>query len=123
MSDKNFNITRRIQSFRHASSGLRFVITTQHNARIHVAMSVIVGIAALLFRVDGAEARWLILAVVLVFAAEILNTAIEFLCDVVSPERNASVGKAKDIAASAVLVSATGAALIGISVFWPYLFG
>jgi len=58
----------------------------------------------------------------MVLAAEGFNTAIEYVCDLVSPDYHASVEKAKDVAAGAVLVCAIGAALIGALTFWPYLF-
>jgi diacylglycerol kinase (ATP) len=65
--------------------------------------------------------RWLALAIVLVWFAEAMNTAFEHLCDVVSPEFHASVKTSKDIAAGAVLICATGAATLGVSIFLPYI--
>ncbi len=67
------------------------------------------------------EWRWLILAFMLVWMGEALNSAIEWLCDLVSPGFNPQVGRIKDVAAGAVLICAIGAALIGTSVFWPHL--
>ena len=75
-----------------------------------------------MLRVSPADWRWLIIAIVLVWFAELMNTAFEYLCDVISPEFHISVKRAKDIAAGAVLVCALGAALIGLSVFWSYLY-
>lgn len=67
----------------------------------------------------GPEWCWIVLAVMSVWTAEALNTAFEFLTDVASPNFHPIAEKAKDVAAGAVLVSATGAAIIGILVFWP----
>ena len=66
--------------------------------------------------------RSLVVAVTMwVWFAEAMNTAFEHVCDVVSPELNVSVQRAKDVAAGAVLVSAAGAAALGALVFWPYV--
>jgi diacylglycerol kinase (ATP) len=63
----------------------------------------------------------LIVAIVVVWTAEALNTALEFLCDVASPEFHPLVEKAKDVAAGAVLISALGALGIGVLVLMPAL--
>ena len=61
------------------------------------------------------------LAVAIVWAAEALNTAIEFLADLASPEPHPLAAKAKDVAAGAVLVAAIGSAIVGVIVFGPYV--
>jgi diacylglycerol kinase (ATP) len=61
------------------------------------------------------------LAIVLVWVAEALNTAFEYLCDVASPEFHPLVEKSKDVAAGAVLLSALGAVIVAAFVFGPYL--
>ena len=71
--------------------------------------------------ISATDWRWLIVAIVLVWVAETMNTAFEYVCDVVSPEFHLSVARAKDIAAGAVLICAGGAALIGVVTFWPYI--
>jgi diacylglycerol kinase len=70
-----------------------------------------------------ADWRWITVAVALVWFAEALNTAFEYVCDVVSPGEHPAVKQAKDIAAGAVLVCAVGAAIIGCLTFWPHFFG
>jgi diacylglycerol kinase (ATP) len=117
----SFSLLQRIRSFGFALAGLRFVLRTQHNAWVHLLATVVVCGVAIFLRVNANDWRWLILAIALVWFAEILNTAFEFLCDAVVPEFSASVAKAKDIAAAAVLITAVAASLIGASVFWPYL--
>jgi diacylglycerol kinase (ATP) len=64
---------------------------------------------------------WIILAISLVWTAEALNTAFEFLADAASPEFHPLVRNAKDVAAGAVLITAIGAVIIGCIVFWPYV--
>lgn len=69
----------------------------------------------------AAEWCWIILAIMAVWTAEALNTALEFLADVASPEFHPLVGYAKDVAAGGVLISAIGSALVGILVLGPHL--
>ena len=77
--------------------------------------------AVLLFcRLSNAEWCWIILAIISVWTAEALNTAFEFLTDVASPEFHPLAGKAKDVAAGAVLITAIGSVLIGLLIFGPY---
>ena len=121
MTGKRFTLMARLRGVSHAARGLKHVITTQHNAWIHIAATLLVSAAAWYVKARSEDWRWLILAIALVWGFEIINTAIEKLCDVVSPERNPLIGMVKDVAAGAVLVSAIAAALIGLTIFWPYL--
>jgi diacylglycerol kinase (ATP) len=116
-----WSIGSRLRSFRHAARGLVFLFRTQHNARIHLAATLLVVLLGLWLRVSASDWRWLVLAIVLVWAAEAMNTALEHLCNVVSPELNVSVRMAKDIGAGAVLICACGAAVLGALTLWPYL--
>jgi diacylglycerol kinase (ATP) len=68
----------------------------------------------------GGRWCWIILAISIVWTAEALNTAFEFLADAASPEFHPLVRDAKDVAAGAVLITAGAAAVIGGIVFWPY---
>ena len=116
-----FSFSRRMDSLRHALQGIRFALVTQHNFRIQlVAAMAAVGLG-LLWQVSADDWRWLVVAIAIVLAAELVNTAFEHLCDVVQPELHASVKAAKDVAAGAVLVASVGAAVIGALVFWPYV--
>jgi len=118
---KPFSIVERPASFRHAARGLALLVRTQHNARIHLVATLLVVALGWWLRINATDWRWLIVAITLVWAAEAMNTALEHLCNVVSPERNASVRMAKDIGAGAVLICAVGAAVLGVLVFLPYL--
>ena len=116
-----FQFTGRIRSFRHAIAGLLRMIRCQHNAWIHVAATAIVLGAGFLFQVSAADWCWIILAISIVWTAEALNTAFEFLADAASPEFHPLVRDAKDVAAGAVLVTAVAAAVIGAIIFWPHI--
>jgi diacylglycerol kinase (ATP) len=96
------------------------MISSQHNAWIHAAATVVVVASGLYFRVTKAEWCWIILAIISVWTAETLNTAFEFLTDVASPEFHPLAEKAKDVAAGAVLIAAIGSVFIGLLVLGPY---
>lgn len=115
-----FSMSDRVKSFGYALRGLGFVLRTQHNAWIHLAVAVVVAVAGVALKLSAADWRWIVLAIALVWIAEIVNTAFEHLCDVVQPEFHVSVKAAKDVAAGAVLIAAIAAAIIGAMVFAPY---
>jgi diacylglycerol kinase (ATP) len=117
---KPFQFTGRIRSFRHAFLGIWRMIQCQHNAWIHAAVMLGVLTAGFLFHVSTADWCWIVLAISIVWTAEALNTAFEFLADAASPEFHPLVRDAKDVAAGAVLVTAIAAAVIGAIIFWPY---
>ena len=118
---QKFALADRLRSFRYALDGLRFTFVTQHNAQIHVASTLVVVAIGWWLQLNANDWRWLVIAIVLVWLAELFNTAIEYLCDLISPEFHLAVRRAKDIAAGAVLVSAIGALVLGAVTFWPYL--
>jgi len=97
------------------------MLKSQHNAWLHAVASLLVLFLGLLFGLSDPEWCWLVLAVMAVWTAEALNTALEFLADVASPEFHPLVGKAKDVAAGAVLISAVGSAAIGLLVLGPHV--
>ena len=111
----------RLGSFKYAFDGLRFMLRTQPNARIHAVITVLAVLVAAVLNISAADWRWLLIMMLWVWFAEAMNTAFEHLCDVVSPQFNVSVKRAKDVAAGAVLLSAVMAALIGALIFWPYV--
>ena len=89
------------------------MIRCQHNAWIHAAATIVVLIAAGLFRISSAEWCWIVLAISIVWTAEALNTAFEFLADAASPQFHPLVRDAKDVAAGAVLITAIASVIIG----------
>lgn len=116
-----FSLAARARSFGHAFRGVAALLASQHNAWIHaLATLAVVGTGALA-GLSRLEWSVLVLAIAAVWTAEGLNTALEFLCDAVHPERHPLVGRAKDVAAAAVLVAAAGAAVVGVIVLGPPL--
>jgi diacylglycerol kinase (ATP) len=118
---QGFSLAARVESFRHAFRGVGAVLASQHNAWIHLLATVGVCGAGFAFGISRLEWCAIVVAIVLVWMAEALNTALELFCDVASPEFHPLVQKGKDVAAGAVLLSAIGAAMIGLLVFVPYL--
>jgi diacylglycerol kinase (ATP) len=116
-----FSFTARLHSFRYALAGLRTLLLTQHNAWLHAAATAVVVAAGLVLGLSRAEWCWLVLAMTLVWMAEALNTALEFLADAVTQEFHPLILQAKDVAAAAVLIAAIGALVIGLLVFGPHL--
>ena len=114
-------LTGRLRSFGHAFRGLKVLLQTQQNARIHASATVLVAAAAALLRISSIEWALIVLAIVCVWATEALNTAVEFVVDLVSPGHHPLAAKAKDVAAGAVLVAAIGAAIVGGLVFGPHV--
>jgi len=118
-----FEFTGRIRSFRYALIGIGRMVRCQHNAWLHaIATGIVIG-AGLFFKLSPANWCWIIIAVSLVWTAEALNTAFEFLADVASPAFHPLVRDAKDVAAGAVLITAIAAAIVGAIVFWPHVAG
>ncbi len=109
----------RIESFRYAGQGIAHMLRTQHNAWIHAALTLAVVAAGLALGVSKADWCWLILAMASVWTAESFNTALEIIVDIASPEHRPAAGRAKDVAAGAVLLCAVGATAIGLLVFLP----
>lgn len=112
---------RLLRSFGHAVRGLVFLIRSQPNARIHLLAALLVGVTGAYAGLSHADWLWIVAAIVLVWSAEAFNTALEQLADALHPERHPGIGRAKDTAAAAVLITAIGAMVIGVLVFLPYL--
>jgi diacylglycerol kinase (ATP) len=116
-----FSVAARLESFRCAFRGVWTMLVSQHNARLHLLATVCACGLGLLIGISPLEWCAIVVAIVMVWAAEALNTAFELLCDVASPEFHPLIQKGKDVAAAAVLLTAAGAAVIGLLVFGPHL--
>lgn len=127
MKKKSFSLRARMASFRNAWKGLSVFVRQEHNAWIHLSMTVLVILAGVLFRISTYEWIAVVFAIGLVISAEAINSAIERLADVVQPNRDERIRDVKDICAGAVLVCAMTAFVIGLIVFLPkllaFLFG
>jgi diacylglycerol kinase len=99
------------------------MIRCQHNAWIHSIATGVVIAAGFFFHLSPSEWCWIVLAASIVWTAEALNTAFEFLADAASPNFHPRVRDAKDVAAGAVLITAVASLVIGAIIFWPHLMG
>ncbi|MET0792935.1 MAG: diacylglycerol kinase family protein [Polyangiaceae bacterium] len=116
-----FSLAARRRSFIYAGRGIRTLLASQHNTWIHAAATCAIVGLGLALGIPRLDWLALIVAIVSVWTAEAINTAFEFLCDVASPDFHPLVKAAKDVAASAVLICAIGAAITGALVLGPPL--
>jgi diacylglycerol kinase len=109
------------RSFAHAFQGLWFVIRTQRNMRVHLAAAAAVVAVGLWLGLD--RLRWSILAVTIggVLVGELLNTAVEALVDLLSPQFHEQARVAKDVSAGAVLLLGLTAMVVGLLILGPPL--
>jgi len=114
-------LSNRLKSFGHAFRGIRTLLTTQPHAQLHLLATIIVVTAGVRVGLRGWEWVAIILCMGMVWMAEALNTALEFLADEVSLEQRERIGKAKDIAAGGVLIVAMISVVIAALVFWNHL--
>ncbi|MDX1913519.1 MAG: diacylglycerol kinase family protein [Saprospiraceae bacterium] len=116
-------LQKRLASFRYAFKGLYDLFRTQPNARIHLLAAAVAIIAASYFRISTLEWVALLLCIGAVISLEAVNTALEYLTDLVSPGRHPLAGKAKDVAAAAVLVAAMTSVVVALLIFFPRIKG
>ena len=112
-------ITNRVKSFVFAFRGIYIAGKSGVNIRIQLFIGLLVVIAGFVFEISKTEWLFATFAMGMVLSAEIFNTAIEKLVDLVSPDYNSEAGKIKDLAAGAVLLAAICAAIIGLIIFIP----
>lgn len=113
---------RAVRSFGHASRGIVHILRTEQNVRIHTIAAIAVIILAAYFQISTLEFIIILLAIGLVITAEVVNTVIEDLLDLIHPGHHPVVGRIKDALAGAVLIAAIIAATVGLLIFLPYLF-
>lgn len=108
------------QSFQFAGRGLQAAFWSQRTMRVHMALAVAVVAASAWLQLSAGQVALLVLSMAAVLAAELMNTAVETIVDLlVGDNRHELAGRAKDLAAAAVLVTAAGAAVVGLVVLAP----
>lgn len=109
-------------SFGHAGRGLGYALSTQRNLRIQIVAGSFVLIAGFFYKVSTLEMLLLLLAIVLVIACELINTALELTLDIISGGKfNTLVKITKDVVAAGVLLAAINAVTIGTIIFAKYI--
>ncbi len=114
-------IRQRVQSFRYAFAGFWYVLRTQKNAWIHAVFSLAVVALGLWLNLSLTEWALIILTIAIVWMAELINTAIEALVDLITLEEHPLAKVAKDVSAAAVLLCAFAAVLVGVMILGPPL--
>ncbi len=119
---KNFSWKKRAKSFTYAFDGLKVLLKEEHNALIHLGLGSLAVLMGFIFDISRYEWIAIFLSIGIVFSAELMNSAIENLCNYISPANNSVIKKVKDLAAAAVLVVAIAAFLVGVIIFLPKIF-
>ena len=114
-----FSVKERLKTFIHTFRGLKVLFVEEHNARIHLSVSVLVVVFGFVFEISTVE--WFVVLILIgsVLAMEAMNTAVENLCDHVTPEWSKTIGKIKDLAAAAVFILAVISVICGLIIFIP----
>ena len=108
-----------IKSFAYAWEGIRSCFQSEPNFRIHSVLAIVVLVFSMLFKISTVEWIAVCFCIAFVVTMEMLNTAIEKLCDVTHKDFHSGIKKVKDIAAGAVLGAAFFSLITGIVIFLP----
>lgn len=114
-------LRNRKNAFYFAFSGLWAAMRREPHMRIHVVATVLVTLAGFYFKITKMEWVAVLACITLVLVLELINTALEKICDLVHPHQHPTVKYIKDIAAAAVLLACIFAVLTGLLIFLPYL--
>ncbi|MDR9399232.1 diacylglycerol kinase family protein [Salibacter sp.] len=119
---KPFSVRARIRSFSFAIQGIKTLFREEDNAKVHVLTAVIVIIGGFYFDISHVEWMLIAIAIGFVLVTEIVNTALENICDYLTEETDPLIKRIKDLSAGAVLISALTAIVIGLIVFIPRIY-
>lgn len=119
MAKDKFSIVKQIKSFKYAFNGFSILFKEEHNSRLHLFFMLLAICFGFYFHLSLNEWGLLIFAIALVFVSEIFNSAIENICDFISPDRHEKIKKIKDLSAAAVLFSTFCSIAIGLILFLP----
>jgi len=113
---------KRIKSFEYAFKGITTLFVTQPNAQIHLLAVIVIVSMGIYLGLEPWEWCAIIICIAMVLVSEAINTAIEFLTDLASPDYHPLAGKAKDVAAAAVLMSVIICGIVWGIIYLPKLF-
>ena len=120
---KQYGLQRFLNSFKYALNGLRYTYQNEQNFIVHICIAVIIIISGFIFKISNIEWLIIIILIGLVVFAELINTSIETVVDLVSPEKHPLAKIAKDTASAAVLSLCTVAIICGLCIFMPKIWG
>jgi len=121
MKNNNFKAESFFKSQGYARNGLKLIYKNERNFRIDLLTALLVVCAGVFFQITHFEWIAISLVISIVFVSEVMNSAIEALCDTVSQDFKINIKYAKDVSAGAVLVSALVSVITGTIVFLPYI--
>ncbi len=110
-----------LRSMMYAKTGIIHFIKSEPNSRLHILATIVAISAGIWFKIDRFSWVALVLCIGLVWSAEMFNTAIEKIMNMISPEKNDQVRIIKDMAAGAVLIAAIISLITGIIIFYPHI--
>lgn len=110
-----------IKSFMYALEGVKFAIVNNQNIQIQILVALLVIAASLFFRINAFEMGILGIVILLVFSAEMINTSIEEMTNLITNEHRKEAKIAKDVGAGMVLVVSVGAVIVGVLIFLPHI--
>jgi diacylglycerol kinase len=119
MNSNKFSLKSRFGSFKFAFHGLWSLLKNEHNSRIHLPAAIGAIALGIILKINLLEWGFLIIVIGMVFITELINSSLETLADLIDPEWNESIRKAKDYAAAAVLISAIISVVAGGLIFIP----
>ncbi|MBN2486988.1 MAG: diacylglycerol kinase family protein [Bacteroidales bacterium] len=119
MTTQKFSLKKQVKSFSHAFNGLNSLLRYEHNFRIHLSAALLAIALGVIFKITINEWISLILTIGLVLSLETVNSSIECIADIVSPQFNPKIKMVKDLLAAGVLIGAFTALAIGCIVFVP----
>lgn len=122
MKNSTFNIKSRAASLRHALQGLLQFAHSEINGKIQIVVAITVIILGILFDISLFDWTALVLSIAAVLALEIVNTALEKVCNLYSIEKSSELRDVKDLGAAAVLITSVAALVNGILIFVPKIF-
>ncbi len=120
-NETRFSWSARAKSFSYAWAGIRSLLRTEHNSRIHLAFTIIAILLGILLKISRFEFIILTIVMALVWICEIFNTCVEKTMDFISLEKHPQIKLVKDLAAAAVLIMAIAAVIVGCLIFIPKL--
>ena len=115
------NLKKRIASFQNAWKGILHGFKSEVHFRFHVLAAIIAIALAVFFKITRIEWMIVLLCIAAVLSSELLNTAVERICDRITKDRDPLIGNAKDLAAGSVLIISAITLIIGAIIFTPYI--
>lgn len=119
MKKEKFSIQKRVKSVGYAIKGIVYVLKSEHNMWVHIMLFITSLFLGIILKIKSSEWVIIIIAYTMLFAAECINTAVEYTLDHLHPDTHINIGKAKDAAAGAVLIIGIGIFILSCIIFIP----